>query len=210
MADNPRKIEIKPENGAIAIRVINADIPNVWEYYQFGAVKSVLPVFQEDYGVRQADNQRKRGVRYDNLFEFIISFHDEDSSPSLRYNLEAVDNQPTWTNDYTGLSQAVSDINSWIVQGTSGLLTETAFKDSFDQVVRVAGVTNVPTATSGSVAAGFRFVNFFNDGNSDILVAGGVVGSGLSVPFPAGGENDVLNEITYDSQGSTILITTVL
>ena len=178
----PRQIEIKPENGAIAIRVINTDTPNEWEYYQFGAIKSVVPVSVLGMGSRQPDNNRKNPMRYDDELEFVINFHDENESSPIRYNIAAVQNQPTWTNDFAGLGVAVSDINSWIASAAAS----------------TPGVLDI-TNTVGSTLNTWK--------SFTVVCVAGTVDIGTET-FPVGtysfsNGNGTLNSIAYDASSST-------
>jgi hypothetical protein len=67
----------------------------------------------------------------------------------------------------------------------------------------------VNAAGVGSVAAGKRRVAFFNAGNNDSNVSGGVLEKGESVTFSADGLRDVLAAIPYDALTSELVITTV-
>ncbi len=223
--------EIQPIDGAIAIRIVNPANPNQWEFYQFGAIKSVVPVAQIGFGDRDSvTNIRKNPVREDDKLEFVINFHDENDCPPLRYNIKYVDNQPTWTYDIAGLAQALADINSWIGAGTTGsglaniLLaglnlegTQQLVLASLDALNNLfAGTARTvtgPTRTSGSgtVPAGARMVSFYNAGGAAVDVNGGTANleASESVTFQAGGENDTLPAIAYDATGSTLVITVV-
>ncbi len=117
-----RQFEISPVAGAIAVRNINAVTPNAYEYYQFTAIKSVTPASELGFGTRSVTtNERKNPVRYTDKLEFIITFHDENESTPIKYNIHDVANQPGWTDNFAGLEQAVSDINEWIGAGATAL-----------------------------------------------------------------------------------------
>lgn len=73
---------------------------------------------------------------------------------------------------------------------------------------RTKETRNVIAAGVGIIAAGARKVDFANYGNTDALVDGVVIPSGLSVPYVAG-LNDTLPAFTYDAQTSTLLITII-
>jgi hypothetical protein len=221
-----KQFEIQPVDGAIAIRIIDPVTPNQWEYYQFSAIKSVVPVSIIDYGLRDTTtNIRKNPVREDDKLEFIINFHDENESAPLRYNIKYVDNQPGWTYDLVGLAQALADINSWIGAGSGAVsaallaalnleatqqlvLTQlTNLNTKFTVATRtVTGPTRVTGA--GTVAAGARKISFFNAGGAAVDVNGGTnnVEALESFTIDPGGEGDLLPAIAYDATGSTLVI----
>lgn len=203
----PREIEIKPENGAIAIRVINTVTPNAWEYYQFAAIKSVVPVSVLGMGTRQADNNRKNPMRYDNKLQFVINFHDENESAPIKYNIAAVSNQVTWTNDFAGLLIAVSDINSWMVTGSSGLATEATSAAILAEVVP-ATVSHTPiiTSGSGSVSAGTLRGSVLNLGPAAGTWNGISLPAGVTMPWEAVGNRDTYGLMAYDATGTTFVI----
>lgn len=75
--------------------------------------------------------------------------------------------------------------------------------------LQIAPQTMVPSftagvAVAGSVLEGARSVTFFNSGATNTTVAGGTLLAGRSVTFSAGGESDVLTEISYDPLASTL------
>lgn len=74
--------------------------------------------------------------------------------------------------------------------------------------IQETGVTNIVSGVSGSISPGMKSVSIHNTGDTDILIQGEIVPPGEIVEFSAT-MNNVLDEITYNSQLSTILITTL-
>jgi hypothetical protein len=70
-------------------------------------------------------------------------------------------------------------------------------------------LNRVVGAGAASVTAGKRRVSFFNSGNNNANVSGGVLEKGESVTFNADGLRDVLAAISYDALTSELVITTV-
>jgi hypothetical protein len=77
----------------------------------------------------------------------------------------------------------------------------------------VTGIaTSLVRDTSGLPAfipAGKRRISFFNAGNNDSNVAGGVLKAGETITFSADGLRDTLDVINFDSLTSELVITTV-
>lgn len=142
-----RKYEIEQTTGGFRIRIVNAANQEPWTYIQASAVKSVVGVEDPGFGTRDASTlQRKNPVRHTDKREFIVNFHDENESAPLRYNIEDVDNQPTWTNDAAGLEQAIADISSWCAgsAGVSGALSGNVESPRTDQNTTAGATSTTP------------------------------------------------------------------
>lgn len=74
--------------------------------------------------------------------------------------------------------------------------------------VQTPGVFVIASGDSGSIAPGMRSVSIHNTGDTEILINGVEIPPGEIVEFSATMDN-VLDEITYDAQLSSILITTL-
>lgn len=85
---------------------------------------------------------------------------------------------------------------------------QNCFSVTFKQDTEIPEITTVPSTTTGTVASGYRGVSIYNVGDSDILVKGEVVPSGVTVEWSAS-MNNVVGAISYDSQNSEIIITTL-
>lgn len=108
-------------------------------------------------------------------------------------------NFPFQHNVLKGLQKLVDDDNTAIFQAIATLLAST---------IRTPGRIEVPPGTVGSIAAGFVSYTISNIGNTDALVDGVIFPSGWVEEYipPV---KDVLAAMSYDSQATTLLITTI-
>jgi len=74
--------------------------------------------------------------------------------------------------------------------------------------IEVIDIISVDSLETGTTDSGLSSVSFQNTGDSDILIKGVSIPSGDIIEFSAS-PGKVLDEISYDSQLSTILITTL-
>ena len=74
---------------------------------------------------------------------------------------------------------------------------------------RATTYTAVAPGVTSTIAAGFRAYSITNAGVTDALVNGVVLPSGITLEFEAGGIDDTLGSISYNSQLTTLAITTV-
>ena len=114
-----KQIEIENEGAAIKVTVINPDKPNAPEYYSVNAIKSIVPVYNENIGIVSPNLVGKTPYAHKDMFIVAVTFHNEQSNPSIRFDLATVENQPGWTLDFSGLEQAVTDMNGWLAAGSS-------------------------------------------------------------------------------------------
>ncbi len=112
-------------------------------------------------------------------------------------------NNFTWQHKVLIGLQTIGDI-----QASTNALT-TTLVNLLSPTTRAANYIFVPSNTVSTIPAGHRAYSITNSGLSDALVDGVVLPSGLTLEFDAGGINDVLGAISYDSQLSTLSITTV-
>lgn len=146
---------------------------------------AVAPVIKA--GSKSATNQ-KSGTQY-----LINLYYGEESNVVLQFGLDEITNQAGWTNDLTGLFQAVTDLNTWIADLT-GSITITATNEEYNATgsnipawFRDTAVSN--TAVAVKAAAGNVYGwNIINPNGSDVYVklydkaAAGVI-VGTDVPF---------------------------
>jgi hypothetical protein len=126
------KIEIEFEGPSLKWRNINTEKENVWEYFLARNIKSITTDWRLDAKVAQSDGSFTSTYPFEKKFEVRINFIDENGSSPFAFDIQNVDNQPTWTADKAGLFTAVADINSWIgstVGDMSGLATESTLQD---------------------------------------------------------------------------------
>lgn len=97
--------------------------------------------------------------------------------------------------------QSLMDTNSSVLTNIEALL---------ESQVRTPGYNYIGPGNNGTIAPGFRSYSIHNIGSTDALVNGNILPAGLEVEFSAGALEDVLAGISYDSQLSTLVITTVL
>jgi len=112
-----KKIEVSKVGANIEVLVINPGKPNTGECYALTGIKSVVPVYTENIGTSISDRSPYPHV---DLFAITINFHNESNSPSIRFDLAEVSNQPGWTADLAGLAQAKLDICGWMTAVAPG------------------------------------------------------------------------------------------
>lgn len=129
--------EISLSGSTIEILTINPVSPNAPECYALQAIKSVIPTFQENIGINGI-NTDKGTYPFKDRKTITITFHDETSNPSIKFDLEEISNQPGWTLDLAGVIQAVTDICGWITTATgptTGLATEATALNILNAIV---------------------------------------------------------------------------
>lgn len=129
--------EISLSGSTIEILTINPVSPNAPECYALQAIKSVIPTFQENVGINGI-NTDKGTYPFKDRKTITITFHDESSNPSIRFDLEEISNQPGWTLNLAGVIQAVTDICGWITTATgptTGLATEATALNILNAIV---------------------------------------------------------------------------
>jgi len=129
--------EISLSGSTIEILTINPVSPNAPECYALQAIKSVIPTFQENVGINGIDTSQGT-YPFKDRKTITITFHDETSNPSIRFDLEEISNQPGWTLDLAGVIQAVTDICGWITTATgptTGLATEATALNILNAIV---------------------------------------------------------------------------
>lgn len=85
---------------------------------------------------------------------------------------------------------------------------QNCFSVTFKKDTELPEIITVASTTTGTVASGYRSVSIYNVGDDDILVKGEIVPSGVTVEWSAS-MNNVVGAISYDSQNSEIIITTL-
>ena len=201
MASSIKDITVSLVGGCIEVLVVNPTKPNAPSIYSVADIKSVVPIYNAGIG--------RNGINTPTTYPFtdqkqvVITFSNESTVPSLVFDLETVANQPGWTLDLAGLTQAVADLCGWVTSlggALTGFATEAtllALNNQFVAVIRTPGLINVLGVSSASVAAGSRAVSFFNYGPVAATVNGSTLAPGRGVDFAAGGENDTLAAIPY-------------
>ena len=133
--------EIEQSTGGFRIRIIETD-PSVqqqpWTFVPCHAVKQVTGFIQLGFGTRDSTNLRKNPVRETDTINLVISFHDENNTSPIQYDIQYVNNQAGWTADLAGLQQAIDDVNSWCGDSSSppgGLATESTLVSVLNAIV---------------------------------------------------------------------------
>lgn len=72
----------------------------------------------------------------------------------------------------------------------------------------ITDILSIVSLEQGSIPAGKKAVSFQNTGDSEILIKGIAIPSGDTIEFSAS-DGNLLDEISYDAQLSTILIITL-
>lgn len=204
-----RKIEISLEGSSIKIINLNPLKPNAPEYYPVTNIKSIVPIYEEGFGVRQTDGNRKNRYHYDDKFEIRVNLINQDSNPPIRFDIQDIDNQAGWTADLAGLIQAVEDINGWTAIGGGGAASDVNVLNFPTSYPAPAGssVAHSNVTGAGSVPSGRKAIMF-------TVLSGTALIGGLSYPvgvytYEIGGA--VMNfSVSYDATGSSINIVEIL
>ena len=83
----------------------------------------------------------------------------------------------------------------------------TSLNTKFEPVTRTTSITR--SSGAGSILAGAKSVTFYNAGLNPVSFFTTILLSKEQITFNAGGENDMLNEITWDATGTDLLVTVV-
>jgi hypothetical protein len=120
-----KNIEISLEGTSIKYVNVNPSNPNIPEYYNTANIKSIVAIKGTGIGVYQSntDNPLMPYPKDDKL-EVQINFINQNENPPIKFDIQYVSNQPTWTPDHAGLLQAVYDINQWISTSVVTQLTD--------------------------------------------------------------------------------------
>jgi hypothetical protein len=194
-----RKIEIEKIGSSIAIRVEqkNGSYSNN-HYYPIINIRSVEHQIQMGFNPVQADNNRLMNYPYTD--KLLISMNFVEGVAVLEYfDIQDVTNQPTWDNNPAGLTQALEDINGWLTEVTSG-----------GPILKTIERIIVPPSTIGAIAPGYSSYSISNIGLTDALVDGLIFPSGHIETYDAGAINNTVTGFTYNSQLTTLIITTIL
>lgn len=175
-----------------------------------------------------------------NDYYLVVNFIANDKENALNLFLKDITNQATWTNTSAGAEVAKSDISGWmqdatIISGTVSLSSSTLTALESVTVQNPAGAaavniqdggnsitvdsnalvrtpTILRTSSNSSVAAGAYSVSFASVGTVDATVGGVTLKVGETINFDAGGIDNTLASISYDSSaaGAELLIITVI
>jgi hypothetical protein len=194
-----RKIEIEKIGSSIAIRVQQKDGSySNNHYYPIINIRSVEHQIQMGFNPVQADNNRLMNYPYTD--KLLISMNFVEGVATLEYfDIQDITNQPTWDNNPAGLSQALEDINGWLTEVTSG-----------GPILKTTERIIVPPSTIGAIAPGYSSYSISNIGLTDALVDGLVFPSGHVETYDGGAINNTVTGFTYNSQLTTLIITTIL
>lgn len=174
-----------------------------------------------------------------NDYYLVINFIANDKENALNLFLKDITNQATWTNTSAGAEVAKEDISGWmqdaiVISGTVSLSTSTLTALESVTVQNPAGAaavniqdggntitvdsnaiertpTILRTSSNSSVAAGAYSVSFASVGTVDATVGGFTLKVGETINFDAGGIDNTLASISYDSSasGAELLIITL-
>ena len=137
------------------LKIVNSSLV---EYYKYETIKSVS--WASD----------SKG------FYVSINFIANDKNNSLRLYLVDIDNQGSWTNDATGIQQAVNDISSWMATASSLPITGVQKDPNFN---RYSG-TNV------FIGPAVNRISFSSVGTANALINGVALKPGETINFEAG------------------------
>lgn len=153
------------------LKIVNSSLV---EYYKYETIKSVS--WASD----------SKG------FYISINFISNDKNNSLRLYLVDIDNQGSWTNDATGIQQAVNDISSW-------MLAASAYLPIGEQRTAFFGRSSGVTA---NYPAGLHKFSVSSVGTGNVLLNGVILKPGETINFDAG------DPTNYFGSGSFSLDTT--
>jgi hypothetical protein len=106
----------------------------------------------------------------------VINFIANDKNNSLRLYMSDIDNQVSWTDTVTGVSQAVNDISGWMAStGTVNPVGEQR-SPNFN---RLSGTTSV-------ISPSVNRISFSSVGTANATVNGVVLKPGETINFDAG------------------------
>ena len=169
-------MEIEKNGSSIRLRKQNADSSwTPWTSHNIASIRSVVPNYEEDFSELDSTNRPKNQYPYTDKMEICLLFTSDNGTKEV-FDIQQVTNQPTWTADSIGFEQALSDIDSWLVDGSSNALSGTFTPDVID-LGAVVFPYSLPPDTYKSVAI--------------------VIGSGESVDF----NGVTLTEGSYSFQG---------
>lgn len=157
--------EIEQVTGGFRIRVLATGTAEQqpWTFVDCTAVKQIHGVIKTGFGTRDATNLRKNPVREDDTISLIISFHDENNTSPIDYDIQYVNNQPGWTPDLAGLNQAISDVTSWC-GGVANLISVIT-----GNVETPSTVQDTTPAAAGTTNAGVKGFSILFEGTGGTL-----------------------------------------
>lgn len=186
------QIEVTIVDGFLVIK--NVSNPNsVEESYNLAHVTSVNKIYQDQTALRA---YRKEAFEFDEVFEVSIDIEENPTDlVKIKFDIQNVTNQPTWTADLAGLEQAVSDIKtavSSVVSGGGGSAVATVV-DTGNKTVAVAGTAESLVAVS---TASKNVIITALETNTNTVVVGGsnvvaAIGTREGTPLEPGDSVDI-------------------
>jgi hypothetical protein len=150
-----KKIQIEKIDNSIAVRIEQKNGSYSDNFlYPVANIRSVEHQIQIGFNPLQADNNRLMNYPYEDKLLIMMNFV-EGVATIEYFDIQDVDNQPGWTADAVGLTQALSDINDWLVDSSSSVLPTGASTEAKqdDQITLIGALTETApvsdTASSG-------------------------------------------------------------
>jgi hypothetical protein len=117
-----KKIQIEKIDNSIAVRVEQKNGSYSDNFlYPVANIRSVEHQIQIGFNPVQADNNRLMNYPYTDKLLIMMNFV-EGVATIEYFDIQDVDNQAGWTADAAGLTQALADINGWLVNSAPSIL----------------------------------------------------------------------------------------
>ena len=192
-----KQIEILLDGNSIKIKTINAADPNTYDYINIGGIKSITGLSEASVGGFNGSVFRN-AYHHDDKHEVTISFTDQDSSAPVVFDIQDVSNQAGWTADFTGLQQALSDINSWLLISGGGSISGYSLESTQIQVL----AESKKQTGAGIPEYDYQALTY--------VAAGNGVGEVETITYKfggAGGTTVATETLAYDASNRVISIT---
>jgi hypothetical protein len=144
-----KKIQIEKIDNSIAVRVEQKNGSYSDNFlYPVANIRSVEHQIQIGFNPIQTDNNRLMNYPYEDKLLIMMNF--VEGVATLEYfDIQDVDNQVGWTADAAGLTQALSDINGWLINSSPSVLPTGASTEAKqdDQITLIGALTETAPAT---------------------------------------------------------------
>ena len=166
-------LEITLDGASIGVRATSEAGVGQFEYYPLANIASVTGVREDDIAILSAANQKKNKYLYEDMLIVNIELIDLKHA-NIRFDIQSVTNQPTWTSDPTGLTQAINDIRDFLATASPG-------------APAIGTPVTVDTTGTHTIPIGAFEIGVQNLGTGDADVDG--------VAFPSGSTIDIRSQI---------------
>lgn len=173
MAGLTKTLEISMVLNSLALTYVSAGAQKLpTEFYPVCGIKSIKGIPQIGIGTRDGQNQRKNSYPFDDQLMVVIEMDQKENKMS--FDIQSVDNQPGWTPDLAGLSQAVSDINAWAAECGCCADSEALMEEIRDLLIEIRDDVEDIETIQGNALLVLRDIDLNTDGIEALLTAGNV------------------------------------